>query len=349
MRKITPCNCFITIGTTILTALMILCSPSINRAADKPPAADLVTDGQKIDLNSPRYQGLFKELRLRYDFDQEELNRIFSGVTIKKEILERMDDQYEALPYYRYRPIFITESRIEKGRKKLADHEKLLDSIEEEFGVEREIIVAIWGIESHYGDYHEDGHQLFRTLNTLFDAYPRRRTFYRKQLIDFLLLCRNNNVDIHSVKGSYGGAFGQPQFIPSSFQEYARDFDGDGKRDVWDSVPDILASIANYLHRFQWVYDAPIYHDIGPELKSQELKKAYKQGRQGKVSRQQIMTAQGLTIPSAPENKKLTVVGLEQKDGNIRFVAGYPNFQAITAWNHSNNYAMVVSELAMEF
>ncbi|MFO7761367.1 MAG: lytic murein transglycosylase [Desulfobia sp.] len=342
------CNHFLAIAAVFLASFMIHSNLSLCLAADKPLAADLVSDGQKINLDSRRYQGLFKELRLRYNFNKKELERLFAGVTVKKRVLERMDAQYEALPYYRYYPIFITESRIRKGREKLAEHEQLLDKIEKEYGVEKEIIVAIWGIESHYGD-HEGNLQLFRTLNTLFDGYPRRRIFYRKQLISFLLLCRENNVVPHSVKGSYGGAFGQPQLIPTSFREYARDFDGDGKRDVWQSVPDILASIANYLHNFHWVYDAPIYHDIGSELKSKELKKAYSQGRKGKVSRKQIMTAQGISIPPSPDQKKLTIIGLEQKNGDRRYLAGYPNFQAITAWNHSNHYAMAVSELAEKF
>lgn len=332
----------------LFLTLIIHGSSLPSRAADKPPAADLVSDGEKIELDSRRYQGLFKELRLRYNFSQEEIDRIFAGVAIKKRVLERMDAQYEALPYHRYYPIFITESRIKKGREKLNEYKDILDKIVDEYGVERKIIVAIWGIESHYGD-HEGDLQLFRTLNTLYDAYPRRRTFYRKQLINFLLLCRDNSVDPHSVKGSYGGAFGQTQFIPSSFREYAQDFDGDGKRDVWHSVPDIMASIANYLRRFHWVYEAPVYHDIGSKLKSNELKKAYSKGRKGKVSREQIMAAQGVTIPPSPDQKKLTVVGLDQKDGGTRFVAGYPNFQAITAWNHSNHYAMAVTELAEKF
>ncbi len=347
MRHRTFSNYLLMSVMLLQACLLIPADPTPCRAADQS-AADLVTDGQKIKLDSQRYQGLFKELRLRYNFDRENLNRIFAGVSIKKQVLKRMDAQYEALPYYRYHPIFITDSRIEKGRKKLAQYKGLLDKVEKEFKVGRKIIIAVWGIESHYGD-HECGLQLFRTLNTLFDAYPRRRTFYRKQLIHFLLLCRDNDMDPHSIMGSYGGAFGQTQFIPSSFREYARDFDGDGKQNVWNSIPDILASIANYLHRSHWAYGAPIYHDIGKKLKGIALKEAYGQGRKGEVSREQIMTAQGITIPPSPSRKGLTIVGLKQRDGDTRFVAGYPNFQAITMWNHSNHYAMAVSELAEKF
>ena len=312
----------------------------------KPLAADLVEDGQKIDISSPRYTGLFKELRLRHDFSQEDLLRLFAGVSIKKRVLELMDRQYEALPYYKYHPIFINDKVVKEGKEKLEEYKELLDRVEKEIGVEREIIIAIWGIESRYGR-HKGAFSMFRTLNTMFDAYPRRRDFYRKQLVHYLLLCRENNVDPLEVTGSYGGAFGQTQFIPSSFREYAVDFDEDGKRDVWGSVPDVLASIANYLHKFKWVFSAPIYHEIGPELKGENLTKAFKKGRKGFVTVEDVEKTQAIKLPASPDKKSVTVVGLELNEkGAMRYVAGYINFQAITKWNNSNRYAMAVTELA---
>ncbi|MCD6388349.1 MAG: lytic murein transglycosylase [Desulfobulbaceae bacterium] len=329
----------------VLFSLFVFLPVSACSADDKPKAADLVKDGQVIDVQSSRYQGLFKEMRLRYHYSQEEIDAIFSGVTIKKRVLELMDSQWEAKPYYKYFPLFITPGMIREGRAQLREHSDLLDRIEKEIGVEREILVAIWGIESKFGR-HKGAFNLFQTLNTMYDAYPRRRTFYRQQLVHFLLLCRENNVDPLGVTGSYGGAFGQTQFIPSSFREYAVDFDGDAKRDVWHSIPDILASIANYLHRFGWVYDAPIYRAIGAELKSEELREAYSKGRRGFVDLQDVAATQKVSLPPSPGGKKVTIVGLELKNGGMRFVAGYPNFQAITAWNNSNRYAMAVTELA---
>ncbi|MCJ7601047.1 MAG: lytic murein transglycosylase, partial [Desulfobulbaceae bacterium] len=210
----------------------------------KPKAADLVKDGQLIDLTSPRYQDLFKELRLRNNFSQEEIDRLFAGVTIKQRVLELMDTQWEAKPYYLYYPLFITPAVVAEGREKLAVNKELLDKIEKEIGVAREIVVAIWGVETRYGQ-HKGAFNLFQTLNTMFDAYPRRSNFYRGQLVHFLLLCKENHIDPLTVTGSYGGAFGQTQFIPSSFRDYAVDFDLDGSRDVWNSTPDVLASIAN--------------------------------------------------------------------------------------------------------
>ena len=317
-------------------------------AGEKTKAADLVSDGQAINLTSSRYQGLFKELRLRYHFSPAELDQLFSQVTIKKRVLELMDSQWEAKPYYEYYPLFITNDVVREGREKMRQYADILQRVEKEIGVEKEIVVAIWGIESRFGK-HKGAFKLFQTLNTMFDAYPRRRTFYRQQLVHFLLLCRDNNVDPLSVTGSYGAAFGQTQFIPSSFREYAVDFDGDGKRDVWNSVPDILASIANYLHRFGWVCGAPIYQEIGHELAGEQLRQAYRKGRKGFVEVEAVAETQKIDLPPAPDNKKVTIVGLELKNGKMRYVAGYPNFQAITAWNNSNRYAMAVSELAEKF
>ena len=259
-----------------------------------------------------------------------------------------MDKQWEAKPYYLYRKLFITSSIVRDGKAKLAENKDILDKIEEQLGVDREVVIAIWGIETRYGT-NLGSFNVFQTLNTLFDAYPRRASFFRKQLIHFLLLCRENNFDPHTIKGSYAGAFGQTQFIPSSFREYAISFDGDDRRDVFHSKEDILASIANYLKRFHWRLDAPIYADIGYELRSPELISVKAKGRKGRIDYQKVNTVQKTNIPAPPDNKKVSIVGLEispLRGGGLRYIAGYPNFHAITAWNHSNRYAMAVTELA---
>jgi len=316
--------------------------------SEKPKAADLVTDGQPIDLQQEKYQILFKELRERHHFSQDELEGLFRGVTIDKKVLELMDKQWEAKPYYAYWPLFITPAVIERGREELKKNERLLDRIEKELGVNREIVVAIWAIESRFGE-HKGKFEVFKTLNTLFDAYPRRSTFFRGQLVEFLLLARENRFDTLAITGSYAGAFGQTQFIPSSYREYAVSFDGDDKRDVFTSINDILASIANYLRRYHWVLDAPLYVDIGAELKGPELITASSKGTKNKLDWQVISTIQGVRLPPPPGNKQLSIVGLEKSPlagGGKRYVAAYPNFQAITAWNNSDRYAMAVCELA---
>ena len=332
----------------ISALLFLLLTITVAEGAEKPKAADLVEDGQAIDLSSERYRLLFAELQNEHHFSQEQLKKWFSGVSIDKKVLELMDRQWEAKPYYKYRPLFVTRKTISKGRKMLVRHQELLDRIESSFGVEREIVIAIWGIESRFGS-NRGSFNVFETLNTLFDAYPRRSAFFREQLVYFLIVCRDNKMDPLTIKGSYAGAFGQTQFIPSSFHEYAVSFDDDAIRDVFNSTEDVLASIANYLRHFNWKLNAPVYADIGSELMTQELISANLKGRKGKVDYRVVANAQDVDLPTPPEGRQLTIVGLEidpAQGGGFRYVAGYPNFQAITEWNHSNRYAMAVTELA---
>ncbi len=329
--------------------VLIACSPPC--LAQQPLAADLVQDGQLIDLQQDTFRLLFAELRQKHGLTAQELETIFQGATINRQVLVLMDKQWEAKPYHQYAPLFLTAENIRNGKEMLQQHRRLLDRVEAIFGVDRETVVAIWGVETKYGA-REGNFDVFQALITLFDAYPRRSDFFRGQLVHFLLLCRENQIDPKGVKGSYAAAFGQTQFIPSSFREYAVDFDGDGKRDVWNSVPDILASIANYLKRHHWTLKAPVYAELGNVLGSPTLAAAEQKGRKEKVAIDKIRQAQGVQLPPSPGNRPLTIVGLELPPGGQfpkRFVAGYPNFQAITEWNHSNRYAMAVSELAEAF
>jgi membrane-bound lytic murein transglycosylase B len=324
--------------------IFVAAQPSIA----KPKASDLVTDGQPIDLGQEKYRQLFQELVNQHNFTTTEIQEIFAGLVIKKRVLELMEKPWEAKPYYLYAPLFLTEKNIATGRNMLKQHREILDRIEKNIGVNREIIIAIWGIETKYGA-NQGSFNVFQTLNTLFDAYPRRSKFFRKEMIHFLLLCKENAIDPKSVSGSYAGAFGQTQFIPSSFRAYAVSFDDDDKRDVWNSIPDILASIANYLKKHHWTMDSTIYWELGSELTNQQLVAAYLKGWRGRVSWKKIRETQAPDIPKPPGKGELSIVGLELPKNaakSMRYIAGFPNFQAITHWNHSNRYAMAAVQLA---
>lgn len=335
----------------VTALLLIMFAGTVSFASDEPLAADLVVDNQLIDLTSEKYQDLFRELEEEHGFTKQQLAALFADLRIDRKVLQLMDQQWEVKPYYQYRPLFVTPTVIAVGKQSLALYQALFDRVEKEYGVNREVIVAIWGIESRFGT-NQGNFELKRTLNTLFAAYPRRSDFFRKELINFLILCRENKIDPQSVKGSYAGAFGQSQFMPSSFNAYAVDFDGDNRRDLINSLPDIFASIANYLSKFGWVLDAPVYAEIGGTLNAEFLTAAHKTGRKGFVDWQVLAETQQIVLPPPPSEGQLTVVGLElppQDGGGMRFVAGYPNFQAITAYNHSSKYAMAVTEMAEAF
>jgi membrane-bound lytic murein transglycosylase B len=218
--------------------------------------------------------------------------------------------------------------------------------------VEREIIVAIWGIETRYGA-NQGGFNILQTLNTLFAAYPRRADFFRKELIQFLILCREHGIDPRTAKGSYAGAFGQAQFMPSSFRRFAVSFDGNEQCDLWNSVPDALASIANYIKLHGWREGTPVYVELGSTLKDKRLRTAMEEGRKGRIAWNIVQAVQKNDLPPSPDGMPLSVIGLELNPKTsqqaYRYVAGYPNFHTITEYNHSLFYGMAVSELAEKF
>ena len=335
----------------LLSTIILLATFSACHAQKEPKAADLVLNDQSIDLNSAKYQQLFQELMDKHHLNHETVLHLFQDVRINRNVLVLMDRQWEAKPYYKYWPLFITPSIIAKGKEKLVQHKLLFDRIEEQFGVDREIIVAIWAIESRFGA-NMGGFSLFQSLNTLFDAYPRRSDFFRKELLHYLQLCFENGIDPLTVKGSYAGAFGQAQFMPSSFNEYAVDFDGDDRRDLIHSTDDILASIANYLKRHGWVLHEPLFVEIGNELKGDILFTVYKKGRKGRVDHRLVAEMQGRNLVPPQNNGQLSIIGLKKTPlfgGGIRFIAGYPNLHSATEYNDSNKYAMAVAEMARAF
>lgn len=345
---------FSRIIVSIIACVLVVQTSGICEGASKNgrlKAADLVEEGQLIDLRSEKYLQLFRELKEKHHFSEKELADIFQGLTISKKVLVYMDRPWEAMPYHKYSKLFITQGNITKGRELLERYKSLFDKVEAEFGVDREIVLAIWAIETKYGS-NQGSFGVLRTLNTLFDAYPRRSDFFRKQLIHFLLLCRENNVDPEKIQGSYAGAFGQTQFIPSSFRAYAVNFDANPSKDVWNSVPDVLASIANYLHHHHFVLNKPIYAEIGNELRDPRLVTAFEGGRKARVSWELVHETQEKNILPAYGKEQISVVGLElapPAQPDMRYVIGYDNFIAITEWNHSNRYAMAVTELAEHF
>ncbi len=315
-----------------------------------PSQAEEQTIEHIIDISSPAYQSLFTELETKYLFSRSELQQLFADTTIDPKVLRLMDKQWgKPLPWYKYKKRFITTATIRKGKRYLQKFRPLFDDIEQKFGVNRHVIVAIWAIETHFGA-NCGNFNMFRSLNTLFAAYPRRSDFFRQELIEYLLLCRENGLAPKEIRGSYAGAFGQAQFMPSSYRQYAVDYDGDKRIDLLLSKPDIFASIANYLHQFGWILDTPTFIDIGPELKSAALIAASLRGRKGKIPWQTAAKDQQITLPPSPDNTPLTITCLEQTPrGDKRCIAGYPNYQAILHYNHSLKYATVVSTLAAEF
>lgn len=181
----------------------------------------------------------------------------FQGLTPDPEVLEKARFQPEFTePLWAYVQRRVSEKRTEAGRKMLVQHRGLLDQIETRYGVDRHIIVAIWGLESYYGEVLSDPKivkGVIRSLATLAYGDRRRAKFARQQLIAALKIAQNGDISLAGMTGSWAGAMGHTQFIPTSYQAFAVDFDGDGRRDLWNSPADALGSAANYLSKSGWV------------------------------------------------------------------------------------------------
>jgi len=287
-------------------------------------------------------QTFLKQMNQAHGFSEEQLKHWFKQVKISDAILKAISRPAEKLSWYQYRPIFLKSKRIKQGTKFWKRHAKALARAEKEFGVPAEIIVAIIGVETFYG--RNTGHyRVLDSLATLAFDYPKRSRFFKTELEQYLLLTREQNVDPLALQGSYAGAMGIPQFISSSYRNYAVDFDGDGRIDIWNNPVDAIGSVANYFKRHGWKpgktiavnltavddkYKVMINEKLEPEVPYTELVKA------GVSSEIKI-----------PDDEKVKLIELELEDG-VELWAGLHNFYVITRYNHSTLYAMAVYQLS---
>ncbi|MDH5592620.1 MAG: lytic murein transglycosylase B, partial [Gammaproteobacteria bacterium] len=220
-------------------------------------------------------------------------------------------------------------------------HAETLDKAEQQYGVPAEIIIAILGVETRYGD-NVGRYRVLDALSTLAFRYPPRSPFFRSELEHFLLLTREEQISVLDPIGSYAGAMGLGQFMPSSYRSYAVDFDQDGKRDIWTNPADAIGSIANYLKRHGWVAGESIVHKtsiVGPAVT------LIAKGMKPSISRQELISA-GIDVENLPEGiYPLALIELTQENGEEYWLARQ-NFYSITRYNHSRMYAMAVIQLA---
>ncbi|HEY8096241.1 MAG TPA: lytic murein transglycosylase B, partial [Methylobacter sp.] len=192
-----------------------------------------------------------EQMVAKHQFDESELDDLFATVEIKPDILKRIASPSEGLPWYKYRKIFLTDARIDAGVQFWRDNAPALAAAEKQYGVPPEIIIAILGVETLFGK-NTGNHRVIDALSTLGFAYPPRSKFFLSELENFLLLCRDEHINPADPMGSYAGAMGMPQFMPSSFRSYAVDFDNDNRRDIWHDSSDVIASVANYFAKHHW-------------------------------------------------------------------------------------------------
>lgn len=301
----------------------------------------VASTGSAAYLGREEVDTFVAELAQRHRFDEYELRDLFRGVRTQQRVLEAIARPAEAKPWYAYRPIFVTDSRIHQGIEFWNEHAALLSEIEIELGVPAEILVAIVGVETRYGR-HRGSFRALDALTTLAFDYPPRSAFFRRELEQFLLLVRDEGLDARRVSGSYAAAMGMPQFISSSYREYAVDYDKDGRRDLWDSPEDVLASVANYFRRHGWRKGEPVTFAAIPD--GTQYRNLLRKELKPEVTLEQLRS-HGLVGNGETPAGPFSVMELQGASGPEVWVGHY-NFYVITRYNHSRLYAMAVYQLS---
>ena len=291
-------------------------------------------------------QELIDELVEEEGFDRAYLQTVFEDAKRKDSILEAIARPAEKTkPWYDYRKIFVTDKRERQGIEFFAEHKETLARAERETGVPAEIIVSVIGVETYYGRI-TGSYRVIDALSTLAFDYPRRSPFFTKELKNYLMLTRDQGLDPLEMKGSYAGAMGYGQFMPSSYREYAIDFDSDGLIDIWGNPVDAIGSVANYFKRHGWrtgeqvIAAATAEPDVGEEWfvrTRADLKPKFTVAE---------FTAAGITAADNLDPAASAVAMKFELEDGYEYWLGLHNFYVTTRYNHSAMYAMSVYQLA---
>jgi membrane-bound lytic murein transglycosylase B len=286
-------------------------------------------------------QTFINEMVTKYQYDRNQLTIWMEAVVPQTGILETIARPAESKSWKEYRPIFITNERIQKGIEFWKANSEIIGRAEQHFGVPAEIIVAIIGVETFYGK-RSGNFLVLDALATLGFDYPPRAAFFRKELEQYLLMVREEKIDPREMRGSYAGAMGMPQFIPSSYRNFSVDFDSDGKRDLWNNTADVVGSVANYFKMNGWRTGEPVISRasvpgdvaslVSAQIKPNKPVSEFKQ--------------QGVTpIYAFSEKAQAVLLQFEGVDG-AEYWMGLENFYVITRYNRSPLYALAVFQLS---
>jgi len=309
----------------LLCALLVLTLAPATEAEEPHPGADE-----------------FVEMAVtEHGLDPDHVRSVLAEARFQQSIIDAITRPAESKPWHEYRQIFITPTRISSGAEFWRANAELLEGISERFGVPVEVVVAIIGVETSYG-LNTGRYRVIDALTTLGFYYPRRGAFFAGELAHFLRLAEEESLPVTEVRGSYAGAMGVGQFIPSSYRAYAVDMDETGQRDLWRSLPDAAGSVANYLAVHGWQADRPIALPARLEDRLPDedfpLKPAHTLAQ---------LREMGLEFDAGdlPDDTPATVVTLDQADGEEHWI-GLNNFYVITRYNRSPLYAMAVKQLS---
>jgi membrane-bound lytic murein transglycosylase B len=281
----------------------------------------------------------------KHKFNEKDLNKVLNQTIVSQTILDAISRPAEKkLTWHQYRQIFIKDKRINQGVDFMQENKSKLDEAEKIYGVPAEIITAIIGVETFYGRI-AGSYRVVDALNTLAFHYPKRADFFRSEFEHFLLLAREQGFNPNSLKGSYAGAMGMPQFISSSYRNFAIDFDGDDVIDIWNNPNDAIGSVANYFSEHGWIKGEPV--TVKVTVIGDAYKQALKKGLNLDIHEFELKGFGIKTNASFEKNEMLKLFEYELDKGSEYWLA-HKNFYVITRYNHSHLYAMAVYQLAME-
>jgi membrane-bound lytic murein transglycosylase B len=318
--------------------LLALAAPLLTATAAPAPAGARA----RFDLSRAEIREFIAQAAARTGLASQAIEALLAEAEPQASILEAISRPAEAvLPWWQYRERFLTARRIAAGLAFWAEHETLLDRIERERGVPAQYLVAILGVETSYGRV-TGRYRVLDALATLSFDFPSRAAYFRGELEEFLLLVRKEQVDALGTRGSYAGAMGAPQFMPSSIRRYAVDSDGKGRSDLWSDWHDVFASVANFFVAQGWRSGEPVLAEAH----------AAAQGDDPLAFRLELddtlggIRERGYAVDSPlPDATPALLVPAEQAE-SMSWRVGFTNFYVITRYNRSPRYAMAVYDLA---
>ena len=300
------------------------------------------------DLEHPKYELIQKTLVEEHNFSAEEIKLIIGQAEKQQKIIDSMNSPAEfTWTWDRYRKLFIEPKRIKNGKLFIKNNLETLERAEAQFGVPKEVITAILGVETRYGKIM-GSYRVLDALSTLSFDYPRRSNFFSQELINLLLLAREKNLDVYKLKGSYAGAMGYGQFIPSSYRAYAVDFDNDGSVDLLNSVEDAIGSIANYLFQHGWKSNYPIIWEVNNSFEGFNSDSVNNVRKKVNFDSKRMSPKNAIDFNFEGLNTDVLLLSYET-DKSTNYFVGTRNFIAITKYNVSHFYAKAVYDLAQEF
>jgi membrane-bound lytic murein transglycosylase B len=315
---------------------LLACAPALAEPASPPLAAS-------FDLHRPEIVAFINEVTEREGLKRKDVQRLLRKARPQPKIIDIMSRPIEKVaPWWEYREHFLTPERVSDGAQFWADHRDSLERVAATYQVPPEYVVAILGVETRYGRI--TGHyRVLDALATLAFDYPPRHSYFAGELAQFMVLAKENQLDPLTTTGSYAGAMGAPQFMPSAYRRYAVSVGNDQRRDLWGDWDDILASVANYLHENGWKAGQPVLAEtrIDPaanfhiEPRNLELNETV-----------DTLGAHGVTVDAEiPADTPALLILAEQPDGPS-YRVGFHNFYVLTRYNTSARYAMAVHDLA---